>query len=135
MDLSAELRYYEIRFIKLINTFHTIYSVDKLITFMEMITFIADANLTNVQGAMQKVLTNDPSIRIHREEYVATLKLFSGFNNTQIRDIAKCSPNTIVRTMKDYEEGNIYITHKFTLEQSNDIKKIVQSLDSISNIY
>ena len=135
MDVSAELRYYEIRFIKLINTFHVVYTVDKLITFIEMLTFIADANLTNVQSAMQKVLMNDPVIRIHREEYVATLKLFSGFNNTQIRDVAKCSPNTIVRTMKDYEEGKLYITHKFTLEQSNDIKKIVQSLDQVSNIY
>lgn len=135
MDLSAELRYYEIRFIKLINTFHTVYKLDKLLAFIEMITFISDAELTHIKSAMQRILINDQSIKIFREEYIITLKLFSGLNNTQLREVAKCSPNTIIKAMDAYDNEEIYIQPKFELAQSNDIRKIMQSLDKISNIY
>lgn len=135
MDLSAELRYYEIRFIKLINSFHTVYKLDKLLAFIEMISFISDAELPQINSAMQRVLINDPKIRIHREEYIISLKLFSGFNNTQIRKVAKCSPNTIINTMNTYKRGDVFIEPKFELAQSNDIRKIIKSLDTIGNIY
>ena len=135
MDLSAELRYYEIRFIKLINSFHTVYKLDKLLAFLEMISFISDAELIQVKSAMQRVLINDQSIRVHREEYIITLKLFSGFNNTMLREVAKCSPNTIIKAMDAYYNNEIFIQPRFELSQSNDIRKIMQSLDKIGNIY
>ena len=135
MDLSAELRYYEIRFIKLINSFHRVYKLDKLLTFLEMLTFISEGNLTHVQAAMQRVITNDPKIRIYREEYIVTLKLFSGFNNTEIRKIARCSPNTILNAMNTYEQGDLYIHPKFELEQSNEIRNLIKHLIEISNIH
>lgn len=135
MDVSAELRYYEIRFIKLINSFFKIYKLDKLITFMEMISFISEADLAHIKAAMQRVLTNDTSIRINREEYIITLKLFSGLNNTQIREVARCSPNTIINVMETYESKNIFIQPKFELMQSNEVRKIMKSLEEIANIY
>lgn len=135
MDLSAELRYYEIRFIKLINAFHTIHKLDKLLTFIEMITFISDAELTNIKAAMQRVLINDQSIRIYREEYIVTLKLFSGLNNTQLREVAKCSPNTILGAMESYRHQRIYIQPKFELAQSDDIRKVMKGIIALSNIY
>lgn len=135
MDLSAELRYYEIRFTKLVNTFHTLYKLDKLVTFVEMVTFISEADLTQIKAAMQRILVNDPSVSINRDEYLITLKLYSGLNNTQLREIAKCSPNTILRAMEDYRQQNIHIQPKFELAQSNDIRTIMQSLIKISNIY
>lgn len=135
MDLSAELRYYEIRFIKLINSFHNVYTLDKLLAFIEMITFISGAELSHIKTAMQRVLINDQSIKIHREEYLITLKLFSGYNNTQLREVAQCSPNTLLKAMESYYKGDIHIEPKFELSQSNDIRKIIQGLDHIGNIY
>lgn len=135
MDVSAELRYYEIRFIKMINSFFKIYKLDKLITFIEMISFISGADLSYIKTAMQRVLTNDTGIRIHREEYIITLKLFSGLNNTQIREVARCSPNTIINAMETYNNKQIFIQPKFDLTQSDEIRKIMKSLIEISNIY
>ena len=135
MDLSAELRYYEIRFIKLINSFHTVYKLDKLLAFVEMMSFISGAELSHIKTAMQRVLINDQVIKVHREEYIITLKLFSGYNNKQIREIAQCSPNTILKAMKTYYDKDIYIEPKFELAQSDDIRKLIKGLDSIGNIY
>lgn len=135
MDLSAELRYYEIRFIKLINSFFRIYKLDKLITFIEMISFISEAELSQIKAAMQLVITNDTRIKIYREEYIITLKLFSGLNNTQIREVARCSPNTILNVMDTYNNKKIFIQPKFELAQSAEIKKIMQGLNQLCNIY
>lgn len=135
MDLSAELRYYEIRFIKLINSFFRIYKLDKLITFIEMISFISEAELSQIKAAMQLVITNDTRIKIYREEYIITLKLFSGLNNTQIREVARCSPNTILNVMETYNNKEIFIQPKFELAQSAEIKKIMQGLNQLCNIY
>lgn len=134
MDASAELRYYEIQFIKLINSFHATYKLDKLLTFVEMITFISGADLTQIQTAMQQVLTNDTSIRIYREEYLVTLKLFSGLNNTEIRKLAECSPNTILKAMHRYKTGQIFIHPKFGTVQAGEIRKIMKGLFSIASI-
>ena len=76
MDLSAELRYYEIRFTKIINQFFRVYKLDKLLTFIEMVCFVSGADASQVKSALQKVLGNDPRVRISREEYLVCLKLF-----------------------------------------------------------
>jgi hypothetical protein len=135
MDLSAELRYYEIRFTKLINQFFRVYKLDKLLTFIEMLTFISGAELMHVKTAMQRVITNDTKIRVGREEYIICLKLFSGLNNTQIRQVARCSPNTIINAMETYNTKQIFIQPKFELTQSDEIRKVMKSLIEISNIY
>lgn len=135
MDLGAELRYYEIRFTKMINQFFKVYKLDKLLTFIEMVTFISGADLTHIKVAMQKALTNDPKVRINREEYIICLKLFSGLNNTQIREVARCSPNTIINCMETYEAKEIFIQPKFDLQQSDEIRKVMKGLEEITNIY
>lgn len=135
MDYGAELRYYEILFIKTINQFHNYYTLSKLTQFIEMISFISDANTSLVIEAMKQVLTNQPSVRIQREEYIICLKLFSGLNDVAIRKIAKCSPNTIQNCMRTYEDENIYIQNKLELMQSNEVRKVMKNLRAINEIY
>lgn len=135
IDLSAELRYYEIRFTKMINQFFQVYKLESLVPFMELMADIAGANVGQVKSAMQKVLTNDNAARINKDEYIITLKLYSDLNNTQIRNILSCSPNTIVRALKDYEDDRIFIQPKFGALEAGEIKKIMKSLHDISKIY
>lgn len=135
MDLSAELRYYEIRFTKIINQFFRVYKLDKLLTFIEMVCFVSGADASQVKSALQKVLGNDPRVRINREEYLVCLKLFSGLNSSEIRKVAGCSPNTIINAMDSYTNGNLYIQPKFTLQESDELRKIVRGLTDIINIY
>ena len=135
MGLKAEVRYYEIRFIKLINQFFNIYKLDKLLTFNEMLTFVTGADLNILKTAMQRVIANDTKVRINREEYIICLKLFSGLNNTQLRQVARCSPNTIINAMEVYDKKQIFIQPKFDLVQSDEIRKVMKSLNDIANIY
>ena len=135
MDLSAELRYYEIRFTKIINQFFRIYKLDKLLTFIEMLCFVSGADASQVKSALQKVLGNDPRVRISREEYLVCLKLFSGLNSSEIRKVAGCSPNTIINAMDSYTNGNLYIQPKFALQESDELRKIVRGLTDIINIH
>lgn len=135
MDQAAELRYYEILFIKTISQFYDHYKLDKLTTFLEMCSYISEVNTLQIQFAMQQVLTNDVRIKILRNEYIVCLKLFSGLNDTEIRRVAKCSPNTIKSALKSYEDSNLSVTPKFDLMQSNDIRKLMKSLRGIAQIF
>lgn len=135
IDLSAELRYYEIRFTKMINKFIQVYPLDKLVTFVELMADIAGANVVHVKSAMQKVLINDSSARITKDEYIITLKLFSDLNNTQIRTLLECSPNTVVKSFNDYEDENIYISPNFSTLESGEVKKTMKSLHEIAELY
>lgn len=135
MDLSAELRYYEIRFTKLISQFFRVYKLDKLLSFIELVCFISGADTALVKGALQRVLANDTAVRIEREEYIICLKLFSGLNNTEIRRVAACSPNTIINMMETYTTNNIYVHPKFEITQSDEIRKVMRGLIDIANIY
>lgn len=135
MDHSAELRYYEILFIKTVHQFHQHFEVAKLKDFMEMAAFVSDANITLVLDALQEVLVNGPVNYIIRDEYIVCLKLFSGLNDTQIRGIMKCGPNTIKHAMEDYENEDLFIQNKLELRQSNEVRKLMKSLRGIGQIY
>ncbi len=135
VDLSAELRYYEIRFTKMINNFFQVYSLDKLVPFVELMADISGANVVQIKSAMQKVLINDSAARINKDEYIITLKLYSDLNNTQIRNLLGCSPNTVVKALRDYEEEEIFIQPKFSALESGQIKIMMKSLHDISKIY
>jgi len=135
MDLSAELRYYEIRFTRIVTQFFRVYKLDKLLTFMEMAAYVSEADLQHIKNAMQKVLANDTRVRVGREEYIVCLKLFSGLNNTELREVASCSPNTIIKMMDDYKNNDIYIHPKFELVESDNVRKLVKGLTDVINIY
>lgn len=135
MDQAAELRYYEILFIKTINQFFNHYKLDKLTTFVEMACFMAEADITQVTLAMQRILTNDATVRIMRDEYAVCLKLFSGLNDVKIRKLLKCSPNTLTSAFKTYEDGELCIQSKFGLRQSGEIRKMLKALRKINEIY
>lgn len=135
MSYAVELRYYEILFTKLISQFHSHYKMDKLSAFIEMASFISEANTLQLQLAMQRVLTNDPLLKINRDEYIICLKLYTDLKDVQIRQLAKCSPNTIMNAMRTYEDGNIHIQNRFDLAQSNEIKKVMKGLRSVGSIY
>lgn len=135
VDLSAELRYYEIRFTKMVNQFFKVYSLEKLVPFIELLATISGADVTQVKSAMQKILINDNCARINKEEYIITLKLYSGLNNTQIRTLLSCSPNTVVKALEMYYNEDIFIQPKFGTLEAGNIKKIMKSLHDVSNIY
>lgn len=135
MDFNAELRYYEIRFTRLINQFFRVYKLDKMMAFIEMACFISEADVPYIKNAVQKILANDPKMSILRDEYIVTLKLFSGLNNKEIREVISCSPNTIVNAIEDYKNHNLYIQPKLDITTSDEVRKLMRSLIDISNIY
>ena len=135
MDHAAELRYYEILFIKTIHQFHEHYSPTQLQNFLEAMSMVSQADVNHIIAAMKDVLTNAPPNRIHRDEYIVCLKLFAPLNDTGIRHVAKCSPNTIKNCVTAYESGKLYITNKFDIIQSAEIRKLMQKMRAIAQIY
>lgn len=135
MDHNILLRYHEIVFTKMINQFHNHFKLDKLTSFIEMAAYISEANSLHLQLAMQRVLTNDPLLKINRDEYIVCLKLCTSLKDVQIRQLVKCGPQTITNAMQMYEDGSIHIQNKFDILQSNAIMKSVKALRDIANIY
>lgn len=134
-DFNAELRFYEILFTKMLHQFHTIYKMDKLKVYLEMLCYVADADTMQISMAMQRVMTNDPAVRINRPEYVVCLKTFTNMSDVQVRKIIKCSPNTMQDIMRSYENGNLYVHPCFDLIQSHEIRKVMKALKQVSMIY
>lgn len=135
MNYEAELRYYEILFIRTIHQFHQTYKMSELTRFLELASILADVDLMLVKSAMQEVLTNGPSNRINRDEYILCLKLFSGHTDVRIREIIKCSPNTIKNAYTAYENGDLYVTHKLPITQSNAVRIMMKKLREVASIY
>lgn len=134
-DYNAELRFYEILFTKMLYQFHAVYKMDKLKIYLEMLCHISEADTQQISLAMQRVMTNDPLVRINRAEYIMCLKLYTTFTDTHIRKLLKCSPNTIVQATRAYEDGHLFIHPCFDLIQSNEIRKVMKLLKQISMIY
>lgn len=135
MDMNAELRYYEIRFTRLVNQFFRVYKLDKMLAFIEMAAYISEADIAYVKNAVQKILANDPKVSVMRDEHIVTLRLFSGLNNSEVRKVAKCSPNTLLRAMDDYENHNLFVQPRFDITTSGEIRKIMTGLIDIAQIY
>ena len=135
MEYNIQLRYHEIIFAKMINQFYNYYKLDKLSAFIEMAAFISEANPLQLQLAMQRVLSNDPLLKINRDEYIICLKLCTDLRDVEIRQLVKCGPQTITNAMKLYEDKHIHIQNKFNVNQSNEIKKAVKALREIASIY
>jgi len=134
-DFNAELRFYEILYTKMLHQFHAHYKLDKLKVFLEMLSYISEADTMQISMAMQRILTNDPAVKINRTEYIVCLKLFTSMTDVQIRKLIKCSPNTIGIAMNTYESGNLYIHPCFDLMQSHEIRKVMKTFKQISLIY
>lgn len=135
MEHNIQLRYHEIIFAKMINQFYNHFKLDKLSAFLEMAAFISEANPLQLQLAMQRVLTNDPLLKINRDEYIICLKVCTDLKDVEIRQLVKCGPQTITNAMKLYEDKQIHIQNKFDVNQSNEIKKAVKALREIASIY
>jgi hypothetical protein len=135
MDYNVELRYYELLFQKLVLSFHHHYTLDRLTTFIEMISYIADANTLVIGTAMQRILANDTLLKFNKIEYIICLKLCSGLSDTDIRKTVRCSPNTIQNAMEDYKTNQIYVHPRFDLLESNEIRKVMKGFKNLANIY
>lgn len=135
MDMNAELRYYEIRFTRLVNQFFRVYKLDKMLAFIEMAAYVSEADIAYVKNAVQKILANDPMVSVLRAEHIVTLRLFSGLNSSEVRRIAKCSPNTLLKAMEDYENHNLFIQPRFDITTSGELRKIMTGLIEIAEIY
>jgi hypothetical protein len=135
IDHNIELRYYEILFTKTLLKFHRLYKLERLTTFVELLVHLSDASPTLVTAAMSKVLTNDAAIKIHRDEYLVCMSQHSGYCVAELRKLLKVSPNTIYAAITAYNNKDLFITHRFPLEQSNEIRKVMKALRAINNIY
>jgi hypothetical protein len=135
MDYNVELRYYEILFQKLILSFHHHYTLDRLTTFMELLSYLAESNTSVIGQAMQRILTNDTLLRYNKIEYIICLKLCTDFKDVDIRRLVKCSPNTIGSAMQDYADGSIFIQPRFPLQDSDTIRTVMKKFREIANVY
>ena len=135
MDHSANLRYYECLFIKTINQYFTIYKPDKISTFMDLLSSLSGANQLHLMQAVGKVVTNDPSVRIFRDEYIILLHLYSGLNASEIKRLLKCGHATYSQALEQYDNKTIHITPKFSIVQSNEIRKAMEGLRAFNHIY
>lgn len=134
MDKIA-LRYYELRFQRMVVEMHKQYPVMVVQQYLSSIIHMSGVIETNIHSAIRRVLSLDPSLKIFREEYIVAMGLTENISRSELRKAFKCSPNTILNAFKDYEAGNLYITPRFDIVISQDICTFMRTMDSLHKLY
>jgi len=127
-----ELRYYEIRFHRLVQRYVHVHSKARIVDFIEFLCFLSGANVISITQAVSRSLSEDREYRPTKFEIVLTYSVVGKQSVSQIRDTLPVSPNTVILWLRQYESGDIVIRNRFPLEQSRAIAQSIQFLDSLN---
>lgn len=131
MDFNLELRYYEIVFTKRIQRLLVIYPLDKLSLILDLLATIGEANKLSLSSALTKVVGNDRSIHVSPKEYAVCLFFCKGMRKNSIRTLLRVSPNMVYDSIEAYNNHELYIRHKFALDESEAIRSAMQAMDNL----
>lgn len=132
---SIALRYYELRFQRMVVEMYKTYPAVDVQQYMSSIIQMSGAIETNILAAVRRILNLDPLLLIFRDEYIVAMGLTEDISKSALRKAFKCSPNTILKAFKDYEEGNLYIRPRFDIVISQDISAFMRTMDSLNKLY
>lgn len=135
MNFNLELRYYELLFKKTIIHYNATIGLDHLYELVDLMCLVSGADTKHMQSALRLVLIYDKRLDAMQSEYIICLLECGNMNARQVAKKLGCAHRTIQQAQRQYKEGQLHIRPRLDIEVSHEVRKAMQAVRMIGDIF